>query len=399
MQNTHKLLLLLFLFASIFHGLCEEYESEWNEWVKRYNKIYGRSNVAIERRAIWTQSHLKILQHNKEADEGKYAYRLGHNEFSDLTFKEFSEKYLTKIFIDPKERFKPINNNDKHTVQDRIKRSTIPNSIDYRNTGYVNPVRDQGACGCCWAFAAVGAIEGAFYKETNMTNIFSPQQLVDCDIGNNNNGCNGGMPERTFDYIKNYGITTDSLYPYLSVSKSTGGNCIYSSSMKRATLSGWTYTSNTSWIDESALTKAIADIGPIAVAIYTTSSFQLYSSGIFYDPTCNPYASSNGIIYPDINHAVVAVGYGVDSSTNKQYYILKNQWGTSWGMSGYMLLERNRNNTCNIASWASYPVGVNVSSSASSHIVLSISNYSAKIIYELYFLLILLQFIKLLFKD
>jgi len=96
------------------------------------------------------------------------------------------------------------------------------------------------------------------------------------------------------------------------------------------------------------LQETIANIGPVAVTLYVSNNFQSYSSGVFKDPNC---------YYPNPNHAVALVGYDTDSNGN-QYYILRNEWGTSWGMNGYMHFARNNNNMCGIADNAFY---VNVS--------------------------------------
>ena len=97
--------------------------------------------------------------------------------------------------------------------------------------------------------------------------------------------------------------------------------------------------------NEASLTDAIANIGPMSVAIYASNNFQLYSSGVFTDTSC-PAGK--------VNHAVNVVGYG--TSNGQDYYILRNSWGTSWGDKGYMLYRRNNKNQCGIASYASYPL-------------------------------------------
>ena len=96
---------------------------------------------------------------------------------------------------------------------------------------------------------------------------------------------------------------------------------------------------------EADLQDAIATIGPIAVAMDAShSSFQFYSAGVYSEKECS---STN------IDFSLLAVGYG--TTTDKQdYYILKNQWTTQWGMEGYVLMARNQNNQCGIATMASY---------------------------------------------
>jgi C1A family cysteine protease len=314
-----------FLFATLL--ICRvcsinpKYDEEWSNWFKKY-RSYGRlsfnfSTELLQRRSIWEERHLKILKHNEEVEQGKHTYKMGHNEFSDLTFEEFTSK-----FLGAKAPTKKLNQ-EKNTIP-RARTLPIPQSKDWRleGTGYVNPVRDQASCGCCWAFAACGAIEGAYFKATQIARVMSPQQLVDCDHGNDNFGCGGGMPERAFQYFIRHGILTESEYPYISGSTGTPGACKYNASMQPHTIkmTGWSYTSASSFTDESALTEAIANIGPVAVAIYVTDEFQSYQSGVFSENACKVYDASGN---PSINHAVIAVGFGTDLVANKDYYILK----------------------------------------------------------------------------
>jgi cathepsin L len=100
--------------------------------------------------------------------------------------------------------------------------------------------------------------------------------------------------------------------------------------------------------NEYELAKAVAFVGPVSVAIDASQpSFQLYSSGVYYDSSCGsvPY-----------KHAVTVVGYGKDAVTGMDYYIAKNSWSDQWGDQGYIKMARNKNNNCLIATAASYPV-------------------------------------------
>lgn len=121
--------------------------------------------------------------------------------------------------------------------------------------------------------------------------------------------------------------------------------CSYNPRTRVATLSGYTIIPQG---DEQALTNALAQIGPIAIAVDVTPKFQFYSSGVFDDLTCSSKPT-------DVKHAVVVVGYGTDQATGQDYYIVRNSWGVTWGMKGYILMARNKSNQCGIANFGIYP--------------------------------------------
>merc|ERR1719206_1002878 len=170
----------------------------------------------------------------------------------------------------------------------------------------------------------------------------SEQNLVDCSDAEGNMGCDGGLMDQAFNYtVINKGIDTEASYPYKAVDQ----QCMFNASNVGATISKWTDIPSGS---EPDLMKAIATVGPISVAIDASEyTFQLYSSGIYYDPNCSSQF---------LDHGVLAVGYGSKKTgTNKDYYLVKNSWGTDWGMKGYIEMSRNRNNNCGIATQSSSP--------------------------------------------
>jgi C1A family cysteine protease len=129
---------------------------------------------------------------------------------------------------------------------------------------------------------------------------------------------------------------------YLLISFKKDSSCKFNASNVGGTCSG--YVSLTSG-SEYDLTAAVANIGPISVAV-DANTLQFYSSGIYYSSNCSS---------SDLNHGVTVVGYGT-SSTGLDYYIVKNSWGSTWGENGYIYMSRNRNNNCGIATAGSYPI-------------------------------------------
>jgi C1A family cysteine protease len=305
----------------------KDYQSFFTAFVKKYNKKYTHDEF-FPRYTIFKANYNKIRLHNM----GKSTFSMAINEFADLTFAEFHAKYTG---------YKRIDNGvlrSKNGPHNSHKTAAPPASVDWRTQNAVTPIKNQQQCGSCWAFSTTGSVEGAHAIKTKNLVSLSEQQLVDCSGPQGNQGCNGGLMDQAFQYIiSNNGITTEAAYPYTA----QDGNC-NTNVTAAATISSFVDVTAGS---ETALLAAVA-IGPVSVAIEADQEcFQFYSGGILSDPTCGM----------QLDHGVLAVGYGTDSSTNTPYWIVKNSWGTSWGESGYVQLVRGQNE-CGIAQEASYPV-------------------------------------------
>lgn len=196
-----------------------------------------------------------------------------------------------------------------------------------------------GKCGSCWAFSSTGAVEGQHFRKTKKLVSLSEQNLVDCSSPYGNHGCKGGTRTSSFRYIYDYGIDTEKSYPYTAKQ----GPCAYNPKTVGARIKGSVAIPSG---NENALKKAVATVGPISVSIDSShKSFQSYGDGVYYEPQCNT---------KNLTHAMLVVGYGT-LSNGGDYWLVKNSWGTSWGIKGYIKIARNRNNHCGIASMAYYP--------------------------------------------
>ncbi|GFS28320.1 cathepsin L [Nephila pilipes] len=308
-------------------------ESHWEDFKKDYNKTYSPAEEAI-RKLIWETHVVEIVQHNLQAVEGVFSYKRGINKYSDLTDEEIQNNLLgLKI---------PLNLNILGTKWTPPKNADFPDKIDWRQKGYVTAIKDQGICGSCWAFSATGALEGQMKKKNGQLVSLSEQNLVDCSKAEGNDGCNGGLMDLAFQYItNNQGIDTEASYPY---TEQDHPQCYYKNSGFGATCTGFVDLPSK---NEEALKKAVATVGPISIAINASGFFSSYDSGIYDPEEC--LGDRN-----HLNHGVLLVGYGTENS--KDYWLIKNCWGTTWGTNGYMKMRRNRGNLCGVATLASYPL-------------------------------------------
>jgi len=328
MKKEGLLLLVYFFIHSSSLSL------EFSKWAHTHNKNYPSFEEQKFREKIFEENSRKIRMWNEEKTYGGATFEI--NKFSDLTSAEFKAMYANC--------FKSSRNHKNPEIISKRDTSDIPASIDWRTKGAVTHVKDQGQCGSCWSFGATGTLEGAHFISTKKLVELSEQNLVDCSQAEYNDGCDGGRVDWAIQYvIDNKGIDTEQSYPYTA----QDGTCQYNPSNNAATATGWNQTAQG---DENDLARAVANIGPIGVAISVDDAFANYQSGVFIDNNC-PNS-------PDqLDHAVLVVGYGTDP-TQGDYWIVKNSWGASWGDHGYIKMGRNQNNMCGIATDAVYPIGV-----------------------------------------
>uniref|UniRef100_A0A7R9U8K6 Peptidase C1A papain C-terminal domain-containing protein n=1 Tax=Pinguiococcus pyrenoidosus TaxID=172671 RepID=A0A7R9U8K6_9STRA len=303
------------------------YKDAFADWMEEF-AVEIEEELYQLRLATWSKNNDYIEDHNAQA----LSYRLGHNEYSHLTWAEFREE---KGMLFSEQMKRERTGIDGSTLLSMVR---LPESIDWVTDGAVTSVKDQGKCGSCWAFSATAAIEGAYAVQTGQLIDLSEQNLVDCD--NVDQGCNGGLMDYAFEYAKeNGGLCSLDSYPYIGFEETC-------ESSKCTPVPG---TAVDSWVDvqptESALMSAVTKT-PVSVAIEADQrSFQLYSSGVF-DGACGQ----------NLDHGVTLVGYGTEDGAD--FWKVKNSWGTSWGEEGYIRISR-KENLCGIQSSASYPILAN----------------------------------------
>ncbi|XP_065277967.1 uncharacterized protein LOC135893925 [Emys orbicularis] len=302
----------------------------FHHYRREYRKQYG-SEKELERRA---QTFIHNMRYVHSKNRANLPYRLALNHLADRTPEEMA------VLRGRLQDQSPDNGQPFPLAP--YAGIILPESLDWRLYGAVTPVKDQALCGSCWSFAATGGLEGALFLKTGGLTPLSQQALIDCSWGFGNHGCDGGLPWRAFKWVKKHGgIPSAEAYgPY----RGQNGYCHYNSTELLANITGYV---NVPAGDVTALRAAVFKNGPVAVSVDASlKSFIFYSNGIYYDPQCGNTSRS-------LNHAVLAVGYGV--LQEESYWLIKNSWSTFWGNDGYILLSMQDNN-CGVATAATYPV-------------------------------------------
>ncbi|PSS04844.1 Oryzain alpha chain like [Actinidia chinensis var. chinensis] len=359
-QNSQVFTFVIFLvWASLTSLISSSLPSEFS--------IVGRPGESIAEERVaelfkkWTEKHGKVYKHGQEAEKKFQNFRdnlryvmekngergasgghlVGLNKFADMSNEEFREVYVSKVKKPTSKRMAiERRRQGKAAAAKAVAACDGPTSLDWRKYGIVTGVKDQGDCGSCWAFSSTGAIEGINALATGDLISLSEQELVDCD--STNDGCEGGYMDYAFEWVmSNGGIDTETDYPYTG----EDGTCnTTKEETKAVSIDGYEDVAE----EESALFCAVLN-QPISVGIDGGAiDFQLYTGGI-YDGDCSDDPD-------DIDHAVLVVGYGAESG--EEYWIIKNSWGTDWGMEGYAYIKRNTSKdygVCAINAMASYP--------------------------------------------
>eukprot|EP01135_Chromosphaera_perkinsii_P012348 Nk52_evm16s2640 gene=Nk52_evmTU16s2640 len=314
----------------------------------------------------------------EEEDEGGAVY--GLNIFSDWSEEEFASRYLMQptpskskdefrlketgngigdylqfyqqsrsfFFENIYQRFinlfkRNVNSNPNNPNQsggnaagdgrDAFLSNGLPKKFDWRTekVGVVSPIKNQGACGSCWAFSAVEVTEGAIAAGGNPIPPLSTQQVLACS---DSGSCSGGWASFALDYIVKEGVMKEEDYPYES-----GDGRDRPCQVDKSKYVGFIKSTGKIMNDRDKMMKSLVKNGPVGVRVWS-STWQDYSGGVI----------RRHCLSTQSNHAVSVIGY--DMTGKVPYWIVRNSWGPSWGLDGYLYIAMG--NVCGVENEVTY---------------------------------------------
>jgi len=282
----------------------------------------------------WSSTLEEVIAHNQVES----SWVAGLNAYSHMNWEEF------KAFFNLAPQNCSATQPKEKTLLPPVayKAAATPTKKDWRTDIPIH-VKDQGHCGSCWTFSTTGATEAHNYLATGKDVLLAEQQLVDCAQDFDNHGCNGGLPSHAFEYLHYFGgQMTETDYPYTA----KDGKCVADASKVAAVVDSQV---NITFHDEDQLLEAVGQYGPVSVAYQVASDFRNYAGGVYSSTVCKNKPE-------DVNHAVLAVGFDHDEKSGKDYWIVKNSWGTSFGVEGGFFMMERGVNMCGVSDCASFPI-------------------------------------------
>eukprot|EP00047_Mylnosiga_fluctuans_P002140 m.223352 g.223352 ORF g.223352 m.223352 type:complete len:394 (+) comp10913_c0_seq1:297-1478(+) len=317
-------------------------EEEFEAWNTKFQVSYPSAAEKNYRLGVFSKNLDFVNFCNERFARGEASFTCGKNKYMTATREERAVQRGFRSSKRPHE-----------SAESFIFKDVVPDTqVDWRKLGKVTEIKDQGQCGSCWAFSAIGALEGAAAINMNYTwaalghdTGFAEQQIVDCDHLNQDQGCNGGDMPSAMQYIQeNNGVTAEELYQYTA----TDGKCRTNIANVSADLVGKLHGVYMVPVSNETILRQATNVQPVSVAIDAScDDFQYYEDGVF-DISCGE----------DLDHGVLVVGYEYEPTKRLGYWVVKNSWGTDWGDDGYieMAMGYGKNGICGITLEPSVPL-------------------------------------------
>eukprot|EP00891_Asterochloris_glomerata_P000653 jgi/Astpho2/653/Aster-x0947 len=337
-------------------------DAEYDAFVHQHGRRHFSAEDYSRRQQVFGDNKHLIEEWNSD---GANSHSLGVNRFADWTHEEYLRTMLPN-HGQPRPQMTPDGHSMKVHVP-LVAEHMLPSTVDWRGTGAESPIKDQAACGSCWAsqgivsntvdqlgdqceepqtasgfcwaFGAVGTFETALFRVSGKQRLLSEQNMMDCGWDTGNTACMGGYQNLGFDWAFKHGVLdAEEQYPYQGVSnycRNTSDKAIH-------------FKGNYTIVDgsEYGLKEALFTKGPMTVSVDAApKSFVFYKSGVYNESKCRSDL-------PDLDHAVFASGYGT-TEDGQDYWLVRNTWSTYWGEDGYIRISR-RVNDCGIATQPMY---------------------------------------------
>lgn len=364
--------------------LLDESAYSFEQFLSDYGRAYHNATEYPERQTIFYENLHQIVQHNRQkklAQPEKGGFWMGINQWADRRAEELLKgynKYQSSKYLRQQQqphtaavprRLAMANTGWESLAIDLDEIHDLPTSVDWRTQGVTTPVKSQGLCGSCWAFASTAVLESHVALQTGILYELSPQELVSCAPNaqhcGGNGGCTGSTAELAFDFVRTSGMVTEWQFGYqdgegsdiqcpLSSSSSSSNHTITTTKTTkhpkkshrkqlrtfRNAVAGITDYAVLPSNNYTVLMNVVAKLGPVAVSV-ACLPWHLYHSGVFYAPLLPGRAT-------DVDHLVVLEGYGTDMETGEDYWIVRNSWGPRWGEKGYIRLKRVGDQDCGV---------------------------------------------------
>lgn len=307
--------MLVYIIISIFvSNFCiipkENLEKSFQDFIKKYKKHYKTPSEYLKRFEIFKSNLKKIKILQKTVTHG-----LGITKFTDMTEAE--------IFPNPLPDFAEYDD----TYIENLHIKDVPEEFDYRKTGNVCPVQNQGACGSCFIFASVGVIESIYKEKHGNLLKFSEKYILDCD---SESSCNGGSLDTVYNFVNKTGYLYEAKDYKKYDAKKDDSDCPKKTEKAHdIKFKGWkavNFTDNVEKMKEHLYTNGPSYMGVNATGMLLNH----YTHGIIEVDNCPKN-------YTESDHGVLVVGWGKEKDT--PYWIVKNSWGDDWGEDGYFRVK------------------------------------------------------------